>query len=683
VDRLQAETGEGVCFRRREIDYGRGGESSSAMQAKSPMALSWYLARLRNMDAAEIAHRVVERLRRAYSRRRHEGWTRFGGGDSPLELPGLREAVLKADAPMRAAIGETAGAVLAGRFSALGVTWPAREEAELFPKTLWRQDPVTGKDWPGEDTYCFDIDFRQVGDLGDIKYVWEINRLQILQPLAAQALLTGDADPVAAIETAIASWHAANPPFRGVGWGSGIEIALRAISLLVATSLCGERLSPGTLAKVRQILAASAFWLHRFPSHHSSANNHLMAELAGQYLIACALGGKTQPLKAEIENQVQKQILPDGVGAEQSPSYAAFTAEMALLCAIVARAAETPFSGEAEARLRDFSSFVFWLSGDGRTAPAIGDDDEGRALTLCRHETDYVTSVATAIAAHGGHPAPMIAPRELRNLLAGEPAGLAAAGNYQGLRTFETGGYSVWRGTMAGRAVDLVFDHGPLGYLSIAAHGHADALSVVLAVDGQPVLVDPGTYLYQSGGSWRGWFRGTRAHNTLNIDGADQSIIAGPFNWSSKARARLDERAEGPSWSLRASHDGYEKRFGVRHRRGVAGTENGFVITDALTGPGAPREAEIVFQAAAGLSAAAQGNVVNIRRGEQVIVQIDFPTADIAIARGGEIGAGGWVSAAFGSKQQADRIAWRGQVGAEGVASNVMVVRVPDSFALG
>ena len=42
----------------------------------------------------------------------------------------------------------------------------------------------------------------------------------------------------------------------------------------------------------------------------------------------------------------------------------------------------------------------------------------------------------------------------------------------------------------------LVFDAGPLGYLGIAAHGHADALSVLLSVAGQPVLVDPGTYSY-------------------------------------------------------------------------------------------------------------------------------------------------------------------------------------------
>ena len=40
-------------------------------------------------------------------------------------------------------------------------------------------------------------------------------------------------------------------------------------------------------------------------------------------------------------------------------------------------------------------------------------------------------------------------------------------------------------------------DGGPLGFLSIAAHGHADALSVEVRYDGVEVLVDPGTYCFR------------------------------------------------------------------------------------------------------------------------------------------------------------------------------------------
>src|SRR3546814_9740957 len=72
-----------------------------------------------------------------------------------------------------------------------------------------------------------------------------------------------------------------------------------------------------------------------------------------------------------------------------------------------------------------------------------------------------------------------------------------------GIRTFRDGGYTVVREPSARGEFLLVLDHGPLGYLSIAAHGHADALAIWLHLAGCPVIVDAGTYLYHSGGAWR------------------------------------------------------------------------------------------------------------------------------------------------------------------------------------
>ncbi|HTM76224.1 MAG TPA: heparinase, partial [Devosia sp.] len=299
------------------------------------MKLGWYLARLRNMSPGEIGHRLFEARRRSASRGRHEGWVRFSSGPLPAALPGL-EGAPRTTPEQRAVIADAAAKVVAGRFSALGQDWPRRAPTDLFPPTLWRLSPESGKAWPGEEIYCFDIDIRQSVTVGDIKLAWEVNRLQFLQPLAAQAALDGGAE-CKVIEQAIESWYAANPPYRGIGWASGIEVALRAISLMIVLSFCGEHLSVPTIERIGAILRASAFWLARFPSRFSSANNHLMAELCGRYLIAVTLSDPQSAIaaQAKIERELLKQILPDGVGAEQSPTYAAFTAEMAMLCALV------------------------------------------------------------------------------------------------------------------------------------------------------------------------------------------------------------------------------------------------------------------------------------------------------------------------------------------------------------
>ena len=81
----------------------------------------------------------------------------------------------------------------------------------------------------------------------------------------------------------------------------------------------------------------------------------------------------------------------------------------------------------------------------------------------------------------------------------------------------------------------LTMDVGPLGYLSIAAHGHADALAVTLSVDGRELIVDPGTASYYGNPAWRTVHRGTRAHPTVCVDGVDQSVMGGPFYWSRHA----------------------------------------------------------------------------------------------------------------------------------------------------
>ncbi|MDC9826311.1 alginate lyase family protein [Devosia sp. ZB163] len=632
------------------------------------MSLGWYVNRLRAMSAGELAHRVGEKVRKNWARGRLEGWARYPGADI-RPLPGLRERALKASADIRDEVGQAAELVLSGRLAALGVAWPQRAAIELFPAELWRLDPVTNGLWPGADQYCFDIAYRHERQLGDIKYVWELNRLQFLQPLAAHALLTSDAASLAAIETAVASWHAANPPFRGLGWNSGIELALRAISLLIVVSLVGDRLSSDCRSQIGSILHATAVWLTRYPSRFSSANNHLIAELAGEFLIGLAMpdllfaAGMAARARSGLTEEAGRQILADGVPAEQSPTYGAFSAEFLLLCSVVARDAGQPFPDSTSERLDAFAEFIAWMSLADGTVPAVGDDDEGRVVTLGSFEAAYPGSVANAIGAHTGRGACGLAGDDFRSLLLGSAIQQSPA--RLGQRVFAAGGYSVVNEEIGGRAVNLLFDHAPLGYLSIAAHGHADALAITLAVDGKPVLVDPGTYLYHSGGVWRDWFRGTAAHNTLSVSGADQSIISGAFNWSHKASSRLEQHEPGERWRLVGSHDGYRKRFGVIHQRSLVRTDDGFTITDRLLGSDRGLPAQLTFQLAPDLRAHVEGQTALVQCDGAAIVSLAFDEGELSVQRGGELG-GGWVSPQFGLKVEADRITWNGAVGEVG-----------------
>jgi len=136
-------------------------------------------------------------------------------------------------------------------------------------------------------------------------------------------------------------------------------------------------------------------------------------------------------------------------------------------------------------------------------------------------------------------------------------------------RAFPEGGYFILGEDFeTPREVRLIADAGPLGYLAIAAHGHADALAFTLSVGGQPILVDPGTFSY-SAMPWRRYFRSTAAHNTVVVDDRNQSQYGGSFLWLRHASAAVEAfYASGDDQTLSAHHDGYRRLSDpVRHRR--------------------------------------------------------------------------------------------------------------------
>lgn len=651
--------------------------------------VAWLLRRLRNMSAAEVLHRAREVSRRRLVRRRLQGWAQYASQDGTVPvLPGLRERVLASDAGQRSALAQAAKRFRDGHFEALGVRWPAGAVSMSFPARIWSLDPCTGRQWPSAQRFCFDIPYRMERGLGDVKYVWEFGRLQFLPVLAADVLLRGTPASLDAIDRALNSWYGENPPFQGVHWAELLNVAMRAISVLVALSLCGDRLPRRTIQRARALLAAHARLLGLFPSLHSSANNHLVAECAAQYLLAVAMPELPTSAAAhawarhELNQQVLLQILPDGWPAEQSPSYGAFTAEFVLLAAVVAQAADEPFPASTRERLLAFADHVQALANDRGLVPSLCDNDEGRVLAQGGHEADYPVSVAAAIAAVFGQalrlpaaPAP-----RLRDAVFGRARCGGAAPH--GQRRFEHGGCSIDRRRLAGRSCVLSFDHGPLGYLSIAAHGHADALAVTLDVDARPVLVDPGTYLYHSGGAWRDWFRSTRAHNTLNLGGADQSRMAGPFNWSAKAGVRVHAVEAGPHWRWSASHDGYVAAFGVRHERSVAALADGYRIVDRLVGRRSPGPAEVVFQLGVGCHAVREDGGFAVYDAAGPVARLVFEApGELQCRRGGALGMGGWVSPRFGVREPVDRISWRGAVPEGGAAVRIHVLPHPGGAA--
>ena len=212
--------------------------------------------------------------------------------------------------------------------------------------------------------------------------------------------------------------------------------------------------------------------------------------------------------------------------------------------------------------------------------PRQGDADDGHGLLLDGPGYDrWASLLATGAALFG--PAALVAGRRPRGRRAhravdrGWPPGRSPPGPGRERRPshFADAGMTLLRatGTAGPTSSGAGPTHGPHGYLSIAAHAHADALAVEVRVGGVDVLADPGTYCYGAEPAWRAYFRSTVAHNTLEVGGVDQSVAAGPHLWTRQARAELEEVAGldgGPVAEWRAAHHGYRRlRPPAVHRR--------------------------------------------------------------------------------------------------------------------
>jgi hypothetical protein len=212
--------------------------------------------------------------------------------------------------------------------------------------------------------------------------------------------------------------------------------------------------------------------------------------------------------------------------------------------------------------------------------------------------------------------------------------------------------------------IRLVVDAGPLGYRSIAAHGHADALAFTLSVGGMEFLIDPGTYAYHTQGPWRRYFRGTVAHNTVRVDGVDQSVSGGNFMWLKKARAGCSH------WSTSAAkdlfegwHDGY-MRLGdpVMHRRRIALDKlaRRFRIEDVLEAHG-EHQVELFFHCSERCSVIPTPEGYALSQGPCALM-LRLPRMAGAVSRlyyGSDSPVAGWISRRFDHKQPTHTIAWR------------------------
>ena len=454
----------------------------------------------------------------------------------------------------------------------------------------WFASNISGNFWE-KARFFADIDYRQGNPTGDIRVMWEYNRLQ---HLVNMALLFSQDEADHGKEIAevfvlqLNDWIENNPPLRGPNYLSAMECGLRIISVTVAYDLLRSLFTEKhpVQSKLTQMVYEHARLIEHRISMYSSAGNHTIAECAGLLFAALLFPEFKESEKwyrkssRIFYSEISRQILNDGGGIEQAIWYHAFVVDLLNLVVNVSESTGKPVPDAGLEKLKLARGYLASFADDYNELPGLGDKDNGYALS-----------------------------RYLKNIW-------VSRNNTEQVICFDESGQTVIKGLKG--QMQLIFDHGPLGMLPSCGHGHADALSVVLGSREEAFLIDSGTCTYTGDQQLRRYFRGTRAHNTVTIDGQDQAVQQGPFLWSGYFEAEKNYIKQGDNGRvmLVANHPGYSK-LGVTHWRAVIILEkHKVIIIDFVEGSGshhlelnwhfkeqAVKAAEGVYTASGGLLA--------------------------------------------------------------------------------
>ncbi|WP_305323889.1 alginate lyase family protein [Methylicorpusculum sp.] len=653
--------------------------AAGQMGATEMSNLLWKINRLRTMGLAEILYRVRQDIQ-AQKEKHGIGLAQPTLPVGETGRPWLNEPAHDFDTAL---YREAADRVLAGRYDVF-----ALHNVELGFPPQWNHDPKTGIQAPL--SFGKTLDYRDEQTVGDIKYLWEPNRHNELVTLAQAWHLTGEAKYSEGSRLLLDSWFEQCPYPLGANWISSLEHAVRLVNWSFAWHLLG-----GDASALFEGDAGQAFkhrWLEMIYRHchfiaghlsrFSSANNHLLGEYMGLLTGALAWplwpesAGWRQRAQQEFENEALKQNFIDGVNREQALWYQHEVADMMLLSGLLCRANGIEFDQAFWQRLEVMLEFIAGLMDAGGNMPMIGDSDDAVMVRFSREPefNAYQSLLATGAALFSREDFKAKAGRfddKSRWLLGNEAArrfdALIAPAVESPRRYFPQGGYAVL-GDHFGlpEEIRVVMDCAPLGYLSIAAHGHADALAFTLSVAGEELLIDPGTYAYHTGKQWRDYFRSTRAHNTVCVDGLDQSVMGGNFMWVKHAATQFETcELDVPQERVAGSHDGYLRLADpLRHRREVvfdkaAGTLS---VLDTLECKKRHRvEIHWHCHEEAEVSLLNVGVEVARAKGKATLALGDNRFLP-CLARGEEEPPLGWVSRNFDNKSPTTVVVWSGEI---------------------
>lgn len=388
-------------------------------------------------------------------------------------------------------------------------------------------------------------------------------------PALAALWSSGDKQAGDRLRSLWEGWLDATSDGRGVAWDP-YPISCRLPNWIEALGHAPDtELDPRLRRRIEASLWIQADRLARTLEVDLQGNHLLKNRIALVWASAC-LWPPPVPLERAVEQllaELDSQILSDGMHEERTPAYHCMALDdlLGVIEMLRTRGVGTPegLARHAEAMARVLRPFV---APSGRMHPFSD------SVPYPTPEPKGVIERASRILDH----------------VFDAPEGPWL------LRHAGYGGSRVGRLTVA-------FDAGPFGAVHQPGHGHCDALSFELLVGDTPIIVDPGIAGY-AGDPHRTWARSTAAHNTIQVDGREQTEIWSVFRAARRASAGgIQVKQHGTEVELAGENSPWHAPS-LRHRRSLRISPDQLLVSDQVVGARGRRlDTRLHFAASASL----------------------------------------------------------------------------------
>lgn len=509
----------------------------------------------------------------------------------------------------------------------------------------WHRDYKSGYDWPR--SFCHAIEYNNPERPSDVKFPWEVSRMQWMIPLGQAYVLTQDERYATEVRNILLHWMDNNPHAFSVNWSCTMDVALRLITWtwffhVFKKSRAFE--AEGFRSRFLKMLYLHGDFTARNLEKSDINGNHYAADAAGLVFAGLFFGQGAAPQKWQalgwniLNDELPRQVFADGVDFEASIPYHRLVQELFFLPALYRMQYSLPVSRDYRERIMAMARFTEAYTRCDGSIPLIGDADDARTLPFggqAINDHRYLLAMVgiafqdEALSAQfSGSMAELIwlfGPEKtaVLNTLSTPETPVSKA--------FEAGGFYILR-----NACDhILIDCGPLGLGGRGGHGHNDLLSFEAMLNGVHLVSDCGAWLYTANYQERNLFRSTAYHNTPQIDGEEiNRFISADSLWSfhNDADYAVKERWFD-AWedTITVVHTGYqrlpspvtvERKFTLNH------TRHRLRIVDTFTGSG-KHQVRIPLHLAPGLQVQMQANnTVHLLAQNQVFIlqwQSDAP----------------------------------------------------------